>query len=68
MFKKNWGSENNSCFKKNLESNKILVKKVKAPKKLGTKSVIKIGPVIAELFLVWTKVAKTNITVTVRIR
>ena len=45
---------------------------MRAPTKLGTKSLDKIGSVIAELFLIWTKVAKTNVawtnvTVTVRI-
>ena len=50
---------------------KNLVKKIKDPKKWGTKSLVKIGSVIAELFLIWTKVAKTNVawtnvTVTVR--
>ena len=73
MFKKNWGSENNSRFKKILESNKILVKKVKAPKKLGTKSVVKIGPVTAEILLIWTNVTRayyvawTSLTMTVGI-
>ena len=35
--------------------------KLRATKKLGTKSLVKIGSVIAELFLVWTKVAKANV-------
>ena len=39
---------------------KNLLKKIKGLKKLGTKSLVKIGSVVAELFLVWTKVAKTN--------
>ena len=37
------------------------VKIIRAIKKLGTKSLVKIGSVIAELFLVWTNVAKTNV-------
>ena len=57
MFKKNWGSENNSCLKKFLESNKILPKKIMALKKLGPKSVDKIGSVTAEILLIWTHVA-----------
>ena len=45
-------------------------KKLRATKILDTKSLVKIGSVIAELFLVWVKVAKanfawTNVTVTV---
>ena len=28
---------------------------------MGTKSLVKIGSVIGELFLIWTKVAKTNV-------
>ena len=45
-------------------------KKLRAIKKLGTKSLVKIGAVISEVFLVWAKVAKanvvwTNVTVTV---
>ena len=52
---------------------KLVKKKLRATKKLGTKSLVKIGSVIAELFLVWTKVAKTNdawtnVTVTVGVR
>ena len=48
----------------------LVKKKLRTTKKLGTKSLVKIGAVIAELFLVWTKVAKanvawTNVTVTV---
>ena len=46
--------------------------KNKGPKKYGTKSLVKIGSVIAEFFLIWTNVVKTNVawtnvTVTVRI-
>ena len=36
-------------------------KKLRTPKKLVTKKLDKIGSVIAELFLIWTKVAKTNV-------
>ena len=31
------------------------------PKKLGPKSLVKIGPVTAEILLIWTNVAKTNV-------
>ena len=52
---------------------KNLVKKIKDPQKWDTKSLVKIGSVIAELLLIWTKVAKTNfawtnVTLTVGIR
>ena len=51
---------------------KIWSKKIKDPQKLSTKSLVKIGSVIGELFLIWTKVAKTDVAwttviVTVRI-
>ena len=58
------------CWSNNFCSKQIWLKKIKGQQKLGTKSLVKIGSVIAELFLVWTKVAKanvawTNVTVTV---
>ena len=42
------------------------------PKKLGPKSLVKIGPVTAEILLIWTNVtrayvARTNVTITVGI-
>ena len=42
------------------------------PKKLGPKSLVKIGPVTAEILLIWTYVtrayvASTNVTITVGI-
>ena len=42
-------------------------KKVKALKKLGPKNVFKISLVTAEMFLIWTNVAWTNVTVKVGI-
>ena len=36
-------------------------KKFKVPKKLGQESLIKMGSVIAEIFLPWTNVARTNV-------
>ena len=56
-------------------SNKILKKmnfgseKIKGPKKFGSKMLVIIGTVIAEIFLIWTNVARanaawTNVTVT----
>ena len=36
-------------------------KKIKACKKLGAKSLVKIGSVKAEIFLIWTNVARTNV-------
>ena len=47
-------------------------KKVEAPKKLGQKNLVKIGSVTAEIFLILTNVARTNlartnVTVTVGI-
>ena len=55
--------------KKSIINNTILFKemtifvqtKTLRPKNEGTKSLVKIGSVIAELFLVWTKVAKVNV-------
>ena len=40
------------------------------PKNLGPKSLVKIGPVTAEILLIWTNiirayVARTNVTITV---
>ena len=48
-------------------------KKLRAPKIFGPKSLVKIGSVIGEIFLIWTNVARTydawtNVTVTVGIR
>ena len=50
----------------------MLGQKIKALKKLGKKSLVKIGSVTAEIFLIWTNVARTNVawtnvTVTVEI-
>ena len=36
-------------------------RKLKAPKKLGPNSLVKIGSVIAEIFMPWTNVARTNV-------
>ena len=36
-------------------------KKFKAPQKFGPKNWVKIGSVIAEIFLIWTNVAGTNV-------
>ena len=35
---------------------------IKACKKMGPKSLVQIGSVTAEIFLIWTKVARTNVT------
>ena len=40
---------------------KISIKKVKACKELGPKRLVKIGSVTAEIFLIWTNVALTNV-------
>ena len=63
VFKQNAGQTN-------FAQTKIWSKKLRATKKIGYKKFGKIGSVIAESFLVWTKVAKanvacTNVTVTV---
>ena len=44
----------------------------KGPQKLGPKSLVKIGSVTADIFLIWTNVARTyvaltNVTITVGI-
>ena len=36
-------------------------KEIKACKKLGPKSLVKIGSVTAEIFLIWTNVARRNV-------
>ena len=46
--------------------------KIMTPKKLGPKSLVKIGPVTAEILLIWTNVtrayvARKNVTITVDI-
>ena len=43
---------------------KIFIKKVKACKKLGPKRLVKIRSVTAEIFLIWTNVARTNVALT----
>ena len=35
--------------------------KIEAPKKLGAKSLVKIGLVAAEILLIWTYVPRTNV-------
>ena len=59
------------CLEKVLSKN-ILVHKNYDSKKLGPKSLVKIGPVTAEILLIWTNVtrayvARTNVTITVGI-
>ena len=44
---------------KNLGQAKCWSKKFKSPKRLGPKSLVKIGSVIAEIFLSWTNVPRT---------
>ena len=39
--------------------------KIRNPKKLGPKSLVKIGPVTAEILLIWTNVARTNVVVVI---
>ena len=41
--------------------NKKMGQKVKVPKKLGPKSLFKIGSVTAKIFLIWTNVSRTNV-------
>ena len=36
-------------------------KELKPAKKMGPKSLVKIGSSIAEIFLIWTDVARTNV-------
>ena len=43
-----------------MDQSKFWSKKVKAPKEVGAKTLVKIGSVIAEIFLIWTNVARTN--------
>ena len=57
---------------KEIWSKKILVHKNYDPKKLGPKCLVKIGPVTAEILLIWTNVARayvawTKVTMTVGI-
>ena len=54
------------CPKENLS------RKIKTPKKLGPKNLVKIGPETAEILLIWTNVTRayiawTNVTITVGI-
>ena len=63
-------SEKNGSLK--VWSNNIFVHKNYDPQKLGTKSLVKIGPVTAEILLIWTNAARahvawTNVTITVGI-
>ena len=46
---------------KEIWSKNILVHKNYDPKKLGPKCLVKIGPVTAEILLIWTNVARTNV-------
>ena len=41
--------------------------KIEAPKKLGPKSLVKIGPVKSEILLIWTNVVCSNYALTVDI-
>ena len=50
-------------------SHKFWSNKIKGPKNIGFKRLVKIGSVIAEIFLMWTNVARTivawtNVTMT----
>ena len=42
-------------------SKNILVHKNHDPKKLGKKSLVKIGPETGEILLIWTNVTRTNV-------
>ena len=42
-------------------SKKIFVLKIKGPKNIGFKRFVQIGPVINEIFLIWTNVAMKNV-------
>ena len=51
---------------------KFWPRKIMAPKKLGPKCLVKIGPLTAEILLIWTNVARAyvacvNVTMTVGI-
>ena len=47
---------------KKFGSRKLYIKKKSKPaKKLGPKNWVKIGSVTAEIFLIWTNVARTNV-------
>ena len=48
--------------KKNLQK-KVFVQEIRAPKNVGPKSLVKIGSVTAtaEIFLIWTNVARANV-------
>ena len=71
MSKQNFGSKNSGFTKflvpkmfkcpKIWAKQKISIKKVKACKKLGPKRLVKIGSETAEIFLIWTNVALTNV-------
>ena len=54
-------------WSRNLCRTKCWSEKFKAPKRLGPKSLVKIGSVIAEIFLPWTNVAWTYVSRTVGI-
>ena len=63
---KNFGSNSFLAYKKKLGhqkfgSKKIFVLKIKGPKNIGFKRLVKIGPVINEIFLIWTNVAMKNV-------
>ena len=47
---------------KSLDQARCWSKKIKAPKILAPNNVVKIGSVTAEIFPIWTNVARTNVT------
>ena len=46
---------------KKFGSNKMLVQKNSGPQNIGFKNLVKIVSVTAEIFLIWTNVARTNV-------
>ena len=77
MALKNFGSEKILGLEKNMSLEKFCPRafwstKIMTTKKLGPKNLVKIGPVTAEILLIWTNVIRaydawTNITITVGI-
>ena len=71
-FQKSFGTKKN-VSKKMLVQKNVGLKIFHRPKKLGPKSLVNIGSVTGEIFLIWTNIARTNVawtnvTATVGIR
>ena len=63
LVPKSFGLKNCSV-QKNFGGTKLWSNKIRAPKKLGPKSLLKILSVTAEIFLIWTNFARTNVVCT----